>query len=180
MKITSTSIEGVHVVETTPIKDSRGDFARWFCAKELAPLLRDRSIVQVNHSTTMNIGAIRGMHFQKAPHLEMKFVRCIKGKILDVALDLRAGSKTLLKYHAVELTPENGLMLAVPERCAHGFQVLEPGSELLYLHTAFYEPSFEGGVRYDDPAINIKWPLPPADISDRDKTHSLLNDFKGI
>ena len=181
MKVIDTAIDGVKIIETTPIVDNRGSFARWFCARELAPVLDGRAIVQINHSQTMKKGSIRGLHFQKPPHDEMKFVRCIRGRVWDVALDLREGSKTFLRWHAVELTPENGRMLAVPERCAHGFQVLDEGSELLYLHTAFYEPASEGGVNYADPRVVIQWPLPPADLSVRDAAHPMLTDnFKGI
>lgn len=181
MKITDTPIEGVKIVESAPLSDHRGSFARWYCEKELAPLLNGRRIVQVNHSRTVKIGSIRGMHFQKSPHAEMKFVRCIRGRVWDVALDLRAGSKTFLQWHAQELTPVNNSMYVIPEGCAHGFQALEENSELLYLHTAFYEPSFEGGVHYADERVAIKWPLPPADLSDRDKSYAPLDSaFKGL
>ena len=181
MKIIGTPIDGVEIIETTPIADQRGSFARWFCAKKLEPVLKGRSIVQINHSRTAKVGSIRGMHFQKPPHGEMKFVRCIRGKVWDVALDMREGSPTFLNWHAVELTPKNGLLLAIPERCAHGFQVLEPDSELLYLHTAYYEPSSEGGVHFADPLIMIDWPLPPADVSERDSSHPpLTRSFGGI
>lgn len=181
MKIIETPIAGVHVIETAPIADNRGSFARWFCAGELSSLLGSRTIVQINHSKTVKIGSIRGMHFQKPPHGEMKLVRCLRGRVWDVALDLRAGSPTFLQWHAAELSAENGLMMVIPEGCAHGFQVLEANSELLYLHTAFYEPSSEGGVNYADPLAAIKWPLPPAEMSSRDAHYPLLNAmFKGI
>jgi dTDP-4-dehydrorhamnose 3,5-epimerase len=181
MKIIGTPIDGVEIIETTPLSDQRGSFARWFCAKELAPVLNGRSIVQINHSRTAKKGSIRGMHYQKPPHGEMKFVRCIRGKVWDVALDLREGSPSFLQWQAVELTPENGLLLAIPERCAHGFQVIEPDSELLYLHTAYYEPSAEGGVHFADPLTMIQWPLPPADVSERDSSHPpLTHSFRGI
>jgi dTDP-4-dehydrorhamnose 3,5-epimerase len=175
MKISDTPIAGVKIVEAAPIEDNRGSFVRWYCEKELSPLLGDRHIVQINHSRTMRTGSIRGLHFQKAPHAEMKFIRCLKGRVWDVALDLRAGSPTFLKHHAVELTPASNKMFVIPEGCAHGFQVLEEGSELLYLHTAFYEPSSEGGVHYADPRVNIAWPLPPADLSERDKAYPPLD-----
>ena len=181
MKIIDTHIAGVKIVEAVPIEDNRGSFARWYCEKELAPLLGDRHIVQVNHSKTMRTGSIRGLHFQKAPHSEMKFIRCLKGRVWDVALDLRADSPTFLKHHAVELTPASNKMFVIPEGCAHGFQVLEESSELLYLHTAFYEPSSEGGVHHADPGVNIAWPLPPADLSERDKAYPPLDSgFGGI
>jgi len=181
MKIEHTAIDGISVATTTPFADHRGAFTRFFCAEELAPLLEDRQIVQINHSRTTALGAIRGLHYQKAPHAEMKFVRCLKGRVLDVAVDLRQGSKTFLQHHAEELTPGNARMLVIPEGCAHGFQVLEKDSELLYLHTAFYNKDAEGGLRFDDPALGIHWPLPVRDLSARDQNHPLLPpDFKGL
>ncbi len=181
MKINDTPLKKVHVVDASPIADARGSFARWFCARELEPLLELREITQINHSKTLKVGSIRGMHMQKSPHAEMKFIRCIKGKVWDVALDVRAGSPTFLQWHAQELSAGNNRMMVIPEGCAHGFQVLEPDSELLYLHTAYYEPSSEFGINYADPKINIKWPLPVGDLSDRDASYPLLTaDFRGF
>lgn len=180
MKINPTAIHGVMVVETTPHTDHRGAFARLYCERELAPILGNRRIVQINHSRTAAVGAIRGMHFQRPPHAEMKLVRCLKGRVWDVAVDLRTDSPTFLKWHAEELAPENARMLVIPEGCAHGFQVLAPDSELLYLHTAFYTPDAEGGVRHEDLQLAITWPLPVTDISPRDPAHPLIGpDFHG-
>ena len=175
MNIVSTPLQGVAVVETTPISDHRGSFARFYCQRELAPIIGDRGIVQINHSRTEAAGAIRGMHFQRPPKGEMKLVRCIKGRVWDVALDLRQDSPSYLRWHAVELSSLNGLMVAIPEGFAHGFQALEAGSELLYLHTEYYDPASEGGVRFDDPAVAIAWPLAVADVSDRDRRHPLIS-----
>jgi dTDP-4-dehydrorhamnose 3,5-epimerase len=176
-----TSIAGVTLVETTPHTDHRGAFARLYCEHQLAPVIGNRRIVQINHSRTSAVGAIRGLHFQRPPRAEMKLVRCLKGKIWDVAVDLRADSPTFLKWHAEELTPGNSKMLAIAEGFAHGFQVLEPYSELLYLHTAFYSPEAEGGIRYDDPALAITWPLLVTDISLRDTGHPLIcSGFEGL
>ena len=181
MKMVSTPIRGVYMVETAPFKDHRGVFYRAFCDQELAPLLQDRAIRQVNVSRTEAVGAIRGLHFQHPPHAELKLVRCLRGRVWDVALDLRRGSPSFLRWHAEELSSDNALMLVIPEGCAHGFQVLDAGSELLYLHTAHYEPKNEGGVRFDDPAVEIAWPLTATDISQRDSSHPLLTeDFRGI
>ena len=111
----------------------------------------------------------------------MKLVRCLKGRVWDVAVDLRGGSPTFLQWHAEELSPENARMMVIPEGCAHGFQVLESDSELLYLHTAIYAPESEGGVPYDDPCLSISWPLPVADLSERDRRHPPINpEFIGI
>jgi len=169
------------VAETRRVSDHRGAFARFFCEEALAAALVGRHIVQINHSRTSSIGAVRGMHYQHAPHAEMKMVRCLKGKVWDVAVDLRTGSPTFLHWYAAELSAENERMLIIPEGCAHGFQVLDEDSELLYLHTAAYTPASEGGVRYDDPAIGIDWPLDVVDLSGRDRKHPLLTaDFSGV
>ena len=181
MQITCTPIEGLNVVATIPFRDQRGTFARYFCINELADLLGNRRIVQINHSYTETVGAVRGLHYQNRPHEEMKFVRCLRGKVWDVAVDLRQGSPTFLQWHAQELTPHNALMFVIPEGCAHGFQVLEEGSEMLYLHTNTYEQGAEGIVRFDDPLIDITWPLPVTDLSNRDLQHPLLQaNFQGI
>jgi dTDP-4-dehydrorhamnose 3,5-epimerase len=181
LKIEETGIAGAFVVETTPFSDHRGAFARLYCAREMEPAMGGRRVVQVNHSLTSAVGAVRGMHYQHAPHAEMKVVRCLKGRVFDVAVDLRRGSPTFLRWVSCELAPGNSRAFVIPEGCAHGFQVLEPGSELLYLHSAYYEKGAEGAVRFDDPRVGITWPLPPADLSERDRSHPLLTrDFAGI
>lgn len=181
MKILATRIPGVFVVDTEPFSDHRGWFYRAFCQDELGEIFEDRQIVQVNVSRTEALGAIRGLHFQYPPHAEMKLVRCLRGAVWDVALDLRKGSETFLQWHAERLSQDNARMIVIPEGCAHGFQVLEPGSELLYLHTAPYQPQAEGGVRFNDPRVGITWPLPPSDLSKRDISHPLITDsFEGI
>lgn len=181
MTINETPIPGVVVVETTVREDHRGAFYRAYCDAELDVLLGKRRIRQVNVSRSSHVGAIRGMHFQRSPFAEMKLIRCMKGRVWDVAVDLRKASQTYLKWYAQELSAVNSLMLVVPEGCAHGFQVLEPDSELLYLHTAPYNHEAEGGVRYDDPAISVEWPLPITDVSSRDSSHTLIDEnFGGI
>ena len=181
MHIRSIGIAGALVVEGQPHTDHRGAFSRLFCERELAEIIGDRRVVQINHSRTHAVGAVRGMHFQHPPHAEMKMVRCVRGRVWDVLVDLRAGSPTFLHWHAEELSPDTSRMLVIPEGCAHGFQALEADSELLYLHTAFYTPASEGALRYDDPQLAIRWPLPVTDLSERDKTHALLsNNFIGL
>jgi dTDP-4-dehydrorhamnose 3,5-epimerase len=181
VKTNPTSIAGVVVVNIERYTDKRGAFSRLFCSEELGEIVNSRRIVQINHSRTLTIGAVRGLHYQKPPHAEMKLVHCLKGRVWDVAVDLRAGSSTLLHWHAEELSAENARMLVIPEGCAHGFQVLEEGSELLYLHTAFYTPASEGGIQPTDPKLAIGWPLPVQDLSDRDCTHPLLiTGFPGL
>jgi len=181
MKLIETGIGGAWIIETDSIQDSRGGFSRLFCSRELQSLFGSRKIVQINHSITRDVGAIRGLHYQKAPHAELKIVRCLKGRVFDVAVDLRQDSPTFLKWNAVELTPENNLAYLIPEGCAHGFQVLEENSQLLYLHTAFYTPESEVAVRFNDPLIAVNWPLSPTCISAKDKSHPLLNEvFEGV
>lgn len=181
MSIRQTDIAGSFVVEARPYTDHRGAFSRLFCERALADVIGGRHIVQVNHSRTSAVGAVRGMHFQHPPHAEMKLVRCMRGRVWDVVVDLRAGSPTFLQWHAEELSPDSSRMLVIPEGCAHGFQVLEADSELLYLHTAFYTPESEGALRFDDPLLGITWPLQVVDLSERDKNHALLtNDFAGL
>lgn len=181
MKILDTPIAGVWLAESSVHQDDRGAFSRLFCADEEKAILGRRNIVQINHSLTRTVGAVRGMHYQKPPHAEMKIVRCLRGRVLDIAVDLRKGSPTFRKWTATELTPASRLAFIIPEGCAHGFQVLEENSELLYLHTAFYAPAAEGAVRFDDPAIGIEWPMPPTDLSSRDLGHPYLdNGFEGI
>ena len=181
MKIHPTPIDDLVVAESKPFKDERGAFARLFCEQELSSLIGQRKIVQINHSCTEVVGAVRGLHFQYAPLAEMKLVRCLKGKVWDVAVDLRPQSPSYKRWYAQELSPQNAHMMVIPEGFAHGFQVLEAGSELLYLHTASYMPASEGGVRHDDPALAIAWPLPLTDISARDSSHAFIDSsFRGI
>ena len=181
MNLVETTIPGVCIIESTTFQDNRGAFSRLFCAKELQSLLGQRVIVQINHSMTRSVGAVRGLHYQRSPHAEMKIIRCLKGRVFDVAVDLRQGSPTFLQWTAIELTPENHLAFVIPEGCAHGFQVLEEDSQLLYLHTAFYTPEVEGAVRFDDPKVGVDWPLEPTDLSSRDLSHQYLEEnFKGI
>ena len=181
MMIIDTPLADLKVVQSSPHRDERGTFTRLFCARELQPLLGERQIAQINYSRTSHVGAVRGMHFQLPPHAEMKMVRCLRGRVWDVAVDLRENSPTFLQWHAQELTPDDSQMLLIPEGFAHGFQALEPESELLYLHTEFYHPPSEGGLRHDDPRLAIAWPLPPQDLSPRDLAHPLLGpDFAGV
>ena len=176
-----TQIADLVMAESKAFQDQRGAFTRLFCEQALSSILGNRKIVQINHSRTEAVGAVRGLHFQHAPHAEMKLVRCLKGKIWDVAVDLRPQSPSYKRWYAQELSPQNALMMVIPEGFAHGLQVLAAGSELLYLHTNFYKPESEGGVRYDDPQLGIAWPLPVTDISARDYSLGYLDtSFRGI
>jgi dTDP-4-dehydrorhamnose 3,5-epimerase len=181
MNAVTTPIAGVIVIETHRIEDERGSFARLFCEKELSAIIGARRIVQVNQSMTAARGTVRGMHFQAGPHAEMKLVRCLRGKVWDVAVDLREASPTFLQWHGEELSPGNARMLVIPEGCAHGFQVLDAGSELLYLHTAAYCAQAEAGVDCRDPRLAIAWPLPVSGLSARDAVFPAIDaGFRGI
>lgn len=181
MNIIDTAIPGVRIVENAVYRDERGSFARFFCAVELQEVLRTRRVLQINLSSTRRVGAIRGLHYQRGPYAEMKVVRCIQGRVFDVAVDLRRESPTFLRWTACELSPDKQRALVIPEGCAHGFQVLEPDSHLLYLHSQIYMPEAEGGVRFDEPQVAIDWPLSPTDLSVRDLCHPYLDyEFEGI
>lgn len=181
MIVNETSIPGAFVVVHEPIRDDRGMFTRIFCSDELQGIGLNKGLSQINHSLTLQKGAIRGMHFQHKPKAEIKMVQCLRGSVFDVLVDLRKSSPTFLKWHGEILAPENRKMMYIPEGCAHGFQTLEANSELLYLHTEKYDRNCEGGLRYDDPALNISWPLKVADISNRDQGHPLISsDFEGV
>ena len=181
MRINKLPLEGAFIIESEPFMDDRGVFARVFCQHELQNILHGKNIVQINHSLTRQKGAIRGMHFQYPPMAEIKMVKCLRGSVFDVIIDLRKGSPTFLKWHGEILSSENMKMIYIPEGFAHGFQTMEGNCELLYLHTEFYNPEHEGGVCYNDPKIGISWPLEASEISDKDERYSLLpQDFGGI
>jgi dTDP-4-dehydrorhamnose 3,5-epimerase len=181
MRLSETPIAGLYEAESLPVGDSRGRFARLFCADALAPAQRGRAIVQINHSYTQKAGTVRGLHFQHPPAAEGKWIRCLKGCVFDVGVDLRRGSPTFLGHHAVTLDADRFNALFVPEGCAHGFQALSDSCELLYLHTAAYAPELEGGFAHDDPRIGIDWPMPAACISDRDRAlPAVPTDFEGL
>lgn len=181
LKVSSTPLEGLKVVNGTRLEDSRGFLERLFCDDELREVLGTRTIVQVNHTLTVKAGAVRGMHFQRPPHAEMKFVTCLRGTVFDVAVDLRRGSPTMLKWHAEELSSEAPKILVIPEGFAHGFQTLTNDCEMLYFHTARYSRVAEGGVSVRDPMVGIHWPREIGELSPRDESHpNLANDFRGI
>ena len=181
MKFTATPLKGSFEIDLEPFQDDRGWFARTWCKNEFQQIGHTKEWVQLNHSFTAKKGSVRGMHFQYPPYGEIKMVRCIAGSIYDVIVDIRNGSPTFLQWSGIELSAVNKKMLYIPEGFAHGFQTLSDDTELIYHHSSFYVPGHEGGLRFDDKKINIKWPLPVADISERDKQHpEITEDFKGI
>jgi dTDP-4-dehydrorhamnose 3,5-epimerase len=181
MVIKNTKIYGVKVLQSEPFRDERGFFNRIFCREELAAIRPDIIIAQINHSMTALKGTVRGMHFQYPPHAEMKIVRCVKGSIFDVAVDLRKDSPTFLQWHGEILSADNMKALTIPEGCAHGIQSLEDAIEMIYLSTKNYCKESEGTVRYDDPKIGIQWPLQVSRISAKDLLSSFLStNYGGI
>jgi len=181
MKFFETELKGIYIIGPEPFQDERGKFYRVFCENELKEIGYTKKIVQINQSLTKQKGAIRGMHFQYPPKAEIKIIKCIYGAIFDVAIDLRKNSPTFLQWYSETLSSKNMKMIVVPEGFAHGFQALENNCEIIYCVSEFYSPENEGGVRYNDPKINIKWPLEVTDISDKDRNQDLLDDnFKGI
>ncbi|MFM9908428.1 MAG: dTDP-4-dehydrorhamnose 3,5-epimerase [Chitinophagaceae bacterium] len=181
MIFSPTLLNGSYIIKLNPLQDERGWFIRYYCKEEFQKINHTKEWVQMNHSFTKQKGSLRGMHYQINPSKEIKMVRCISGAVFDVIIDLRSGSDTFLKWIGVELSAENKKMVYIPEGFAHGFQCLEDDCELLYHHSTFYNPTAEAGIRFNDPLININWPLPLTAISPRDQQHPYLNqNFKGI
>lgn len=181
MKFTETRLKGSYIIMMEPLKDERGGFARTFCKKEFEKINHTEEFVQFNHSYNLKKGTLRGMHYQTPPAPEIKLIRCIKGSVYDVIVDLRKSSATLLNWTGVELSATNNKMIYVPKGFAHGFLTLEDDSELLYYHTNFYTPSAENGLLYNDEKLAIEWPGPITTISEKDKNYkSLTQNFKGI
>ncbi len=174
MNFAETPIPGAFLLELEERRDERGHFARTFCARELAAHGLDPHVSQANTSFNERAGTLRGMHYQAHPFGEAKLVRCTRGAIYDVVVDVRAGSQCRGHWYGAELTAENGRMLYVPVGAAHGFQTLVDGSEVLYLMSHSYVEGAARGVRWDDPAFGIEWPEPPAGertISERDEAY---------
>ena len=179
--VIATPLQGLVVVQRQRAQDHRGFFSRFFCAEELKPAGFELPIAQVNHTLTARRGAVRGLHFQHPPHAEDKFVSCLRGEILDVAVDLRHGSPTFLQWHAEILSADNARSLMIPQGFAHGFQALTDDCELLYLHSRPYAAEAEAALNVNDPRLAIPWPLAFTDISARDAGHPFLtSDFTGL
>lgn len=176
-----TPLQGLMLVQRKAMEDHRGFLSRLYCAEEFGEAGFSKSIAQINHTLTRKKGAVRGLHFQYPPHAEVKLVSCLKGKILDVAVDLRRDSSTFLNWHGEILSAENRRSLLIPEGYAHGFQALTEDCEIIYLHSAGYHPETEGALNVADSTLDITWPFPIEDLSERDRTHPFVNqDFKGV
>jgi dTDP-4-dehydrorhamnose 3,5-epimerase len=170
MKFIPTDVDGCFVVELEALTDERGYFARAWCADEMADAGVATEIAQINMSSSSRAATIRGLHWRPLSHPEAKFVRCIAGRVFDVCVDIRHGSPTFLHWVGVELTPDNRKALAVPAGCAHGYQTLEPDSEVIYAVSAPFEPGVETGARWDEPSFGIDWPIREAvTLSEKDR-----------
>ena len=168
MEFTKTSLADAMLIDIRKLADERGYFARTFCAEEFGKAGLETRFPQSNHSHNLRAGTLRGMHFQRAPHAEVKVVRCVQGAIHDVIIDLRPASPTYRRWEGFDLDAGSGRMLYVPAGFAHGFQTLEDDTAVSYQVSHPYTPGAEGGVRFDDPAFGIAWPLPVGTISDKD------------
>ena len=179
-EISSTPINDLFVVKRLPRYDNRGFFERTFCRNDLIEAGIDWTPMQINRSRTSRKGSARGMHYQRPPHSEAKIVSCLKGRIFDVAIDLRKTSPTFRQWHGVELSEENNLSMVIPIGFAHGFQALTNHCELLYLHSNIYSPGSEAGINLRDEIINIEWPIAITEVSERDENlPSFSADQKG-
>jgi dTDP-4-dehydrorhamnose 3,5-epimerase len=176
MEFIETSLSGAYLVRLKKIQDERGYFARGWCREEFLQHGLNPQMVQLNVGFSHQRGTVRGLHYQLAPHGEAKYVRCTRGAIYDVIIDLREGSPTARQWFGIELTPENGSMLYAPEGFAHGYQTLQDDTEMYYMTTAMYAPTAARGVRYNDPAFGVRWPLPVSLISEADRDWP---DFQG-
>jgi len=174
MRFTETPIAGIWVIDPNFHQDERGHFFRAWCAQELAEHGIHFSPVQANMGFNVRKGTVRGMHFQNPPASEAKLIRCTRGTMFDVALDLREESPTYRRWFGIELTAENGRMLYVPERCAHGYQALEDETEMHYMTSQVYAPNLALGARFDDPAFAIQWPLDISAVSEQDRKWPLI------
>ena len=174
-------LNGAFTIDVQPFEDKRGFFTRIFCEREFGEHNLVQHFVQANHSGTHGKGVIRGLHFQHAPFCEVKLVKCVQGAIFDVIVDVRAGSPTFLQWFGAELTAENKRMMYVPAGFAHGFQSLSDYSEITYMVSNFYNKESESGIRYNDAAVNVGWPLPVSLVSDKDQAIPLVdNNFAGV
>lgn len=174
-------LKGAYLINLNLLSDERGGFARTFCKKEFEQINPSTEFVQLNQSYNTKKGTLRGMHYQVPPYQEIKLIRCIRGSVIDVIVDIRKNSTTFLQHFSVELTEENKKMIYVPKGFAHGFQTLTDNAELVYHHTEYYTPEADAGLNYADPAFKINWPLPVSVISEKDKNYKLIDHtFLGI
>jgi dTDP-4-dehydrorhamnose 3,5-epimerase len=180
-EIAELPLSGLYLIRRKRIEDSRGFLERLFCAREMAGIGWQVPVAQINLTETAQSGTVRGMHYQHPPHTEKKLVMCLRGRVFDVAIDIRKGSPTFLKWHGEVLSPEEGTAMVLPEGLAHGFQTLTADVLMLYCHSNFYDPSSEAGIHPNDPAISILWPSEVNEISEKDRSRPFIDSsFEGI
>jgi len=180
MKFCETPLTGAYLIEPIRLDDERGFFARTFCRREFEALGLNPHIAQCSVSYNRQPGTLRGLHFQKPPHAEVKLVRCSRGAIFDVIVDLRPESLTFGQWYAVELSDQTGSMLYIPEGCAHGFQSLVVDTEVCYQISEFHEPSRASGIRWNDSRLAIPWPIPNPILSMRDRQLASFDEAFGV
>ncbi|MBI5208112.1 MAG: dTDP-4-dehydrorhamnose 3,5-epimerase [Candidatus Firestonebacteria bacterium] len=181
MKFVPIFLEDAYIIDPEPVIDERGSFARLFCKKEFVKIGLKSEIVQINQSITRQKGTIRGLHYQILPMTEMKIVKCIKGSVFDVIVDIRKGFPTFLKWYGDVLSEGNQKMIFIPKGFAHGFQTLEDNCEMLYFHTEFYSKEHDRGLKFNDTALGIQWMLDVKEISKKDSSYlPISNNFMGI
>jgi dTDP-4-dehydrorhamnose 3,5-epimerase len=180
MKFTQTSLAGSYLIDLDLREDERGFFARYFCEQEFSQLGLNTHWSQANNSFSTEVGTFRGLHLQMPPHAEVKLVRCIQGEIWDVIVDIRIGSSTYGQWFGATLTAANRTMMYVPKGFAHGFITLKQNSEILYLVSESYSPDAELTLLWNDPVVNIRWPIQPIQISDKDQRAQKLSDLTNI
>jgi dTDP-4-dehydrorhamnose 3,5-epimerase len=179
MIFTETRLKGAFIIDLERREDERGFFARTFCQNEFSDYGLKPVVAQANIASNLRKGTLRGMHFQYPPKAETKLVRCTRGGVLDIIVDLRPESPTFLDHVAIELNQDNMTALYVPERFAHGYQALQDGTDTIYQVSEFYAPSAEGGLRYDDPELDLPWPLPVSVISPKDQAFRPFHELEG-
>ena len=181
MKFFETELKGAFIIELEPRRDERGLFVRTFCKREFAGINHTKEFVQFNQSVSLQKGTLRGLHFQVPPSAEIKLIRCVRGQVFDVIIDLRKDSPTFLEHIEVILSEEKMNMIYVPGGFAHGFQTLEDNCHMIYYHTEYYTPENERGLNFNDPALNILWPLEPVNVSEKDQIHPFIDhNFNGV
>lgn len=178
MKFTEIKLKGAFIIEIDRIGDERGFFGRQWCQNEMTKMGLKADIAQVNTSLNKEKGTLRGLHYQKFPFQETKLIRCIRGRIFDVIVDLRPDSATFKQWFGLELTQDNYKMLYAPDNFAHGFITLKDNSEILYLVSQFYQPEAEAGLRWDDPQFSIHWPGSVQVMSDKDRNRPDFDEFQ--
>ena len=176
IELCETGFDGLYIIKLSSFKDHRGVYTKLFSEKEFYHILNEKHIVDINYQKTILSGTVRGLHYQIGDSSEVKIIKCIHGRIFDVAVDVREGSETFLQYFSIELSQDDDIMVLIPEGFAHGFQTLEDNTETLYATTQVYDPASERGLNAADPSLSITWPLEISCISEKDRMRALIKE----